>query len=553
MGSYRSITNTHKIQVSDSLILIGKNNEGKSNILHALATAMRLIQDYSMLSKAGGLRTRRGRGVYEWEKDFPIQLQLKRPNGKSFFRVEFELAPDEILEFKKEIRCNLNGVLPIEVEIGSDNMPTFKVVKSGPGAASLLTKADKVAKFIGGKIDITYIPAIRTSEAAIGVVEQMLEVELERLEADPDYQAALKKISELQAPVLEGIAKRITDPLKQFLPQIKGVTVEISEIERYRALRRSCEVIIDDGNPTSIKRKGDGVKSLAAISLMRGARDKSKASILALEEPESHLHPSAIHALVEVLDELIQDHQVILTTHCPLFADRVNLYRNVIVSDSKAKPAANIAEIRSVLGVRASDNLISARLVLVVEGEDDRISLTAMLSANSAVLSHALRQGSLVIDSANGATNIGYKASLHKAAVCMVHVLADHDNEGRQQVEKAERDGVIKPAECHLTICNGMVDSEFEDCIKLEVYRQAIIDQFGVDLGGKEFRSNKKKWSDRVKDCFLSNGKRFTDPVKQQCKLIVANKISESPTDCLIEQKATWLAALIASLEQRIS
>jgi predicted ATP-dependent endonuclease of OLD family len=553
VGCYRSITNTHRIEVSGSLILIGKNNEGKSNILHALATAMRLIQDYSVFSKSGVSRTRRGRDIYDWDKDFPIQFQGKKPNGKSHFRVEFELTDAEIQEFRREIKSNLNGVLPIEVEIGKDNLPQFKVVKSGPGAASLSKKAEKVAKFIGGKIDITYIPAIRTSSAAISVVEEMLESELEKLEEEAEYQKALSKISELQAPILKAIAARITEPLKQFIPQIKGVTVEISQEERFRALRRSCEVVIDDGNPTSIKRKGDGVKSLAAISLMRGARDQDKASILALEEPESHLHPSAIHALVDVLEEIIEDHQVIITTHCPLFVDRVNLQRNVLVSDSKAKPATSVSEIRGVLGVRASDNLISARLVLVVEGEDDKIAITAIISEESELLLDALRDGVLVIDPANGSGNLGYKASMHKASVCMVHVLADNDRAGQEQIEKAERDGVIKPAESHFVICNGMAESEFEDCIKLNVYREAILAEFGVDLDIREFRSNKKKWSDRVRDCFLSKGKRFTDSTKQRCKMVVAKSIAESPSDCLIEQKSTSIRSLISDLEGRLA
>lgn len=38
--NYRSITTAHKIEMSNLTILVGKNNEGKSNILNALNTAM---------------------------------------------------------------------------------------------------------------------------------------------------------------------------------------------------------------------------------------------------------------------------------------------------------------------------------------------------------------------------------------------------------------------------------------------------------------------------------------------------------------------------------
>lgn len=38
--NYRSITTAHKIEISNLTVLVGKNNEGKSNILNALNTAM---------------------------------------------------------------------------------------------------------------------------------------------------------------------------------------------------------------------------------------------------------------------------------------------------------------------------------------------------------------------------------------------------------------------------------------------------------------------------------------------------------------------------------
>lgn len=38
--NYRSITTAHKIAISGFTVLLGKNNEGKSNILKALDTAL---------------------------------------------------------------------------------------------------------------------------------------------------------------------------------------------------------------------------------------------------------------------------------------------------------------------------------------------------------------------------------------------------------------------------------------------------------------------------------------------------------------------------------
>ncbi len=104
-----------------------------------------------------------------------------------------------------------------------------------------------------------------------------------------------------------------------------------------------------------------------------------------------------------MLDELSDKHQVLITTHNPLFVDRRTIHNNVIVKGSRAKPAQSVGQVRDILGVRAADNLRHAELVLVVEGEDDRVALRALLSHHSPTLEEALRQGTLGIDTLAGA------------------------------------------------------------------------------------------------------------------------------------------------------
>ncbi len=127
-------------------------------------------------------------------------------------------------------------------------------------------------------------------------------------------------MAKLQQPVLDKISTTLKETLVEFLPNVRKVSVSIPPEERYRALRRACEIIVDDGTPTELLRKGDGVQSLAALSLMRHASETSGAGrnlILAIEEPESHLHPNAIHQLRAVIADIARKHQVIMTTHCP--------------------------------------------------------------------------------------------------------------------------------------------------------------------------------------------------------------------------------------------
>ena len=84
VSRYRSISAAKKIRLGKSTVLIGPNNEGKSNILRALVLAMRILTTPRRLP---GLRLPshviQKLFGYNWELDFPINLQKKNPNGET--------------------------------------------------------------------------------------------------------------------------------------------------------------------------------------------------------------------------------------------------------------------------------------------------------------------------------------------------------------------------------------------------------------------------------------------------------------------------------------
>lgn len=164
----------------------------------------------------------------------------------------------------------------------------------------------------------------------------MLSSELAELEENSEYKAALQKIIDLQQPILEKVATSIKDSLTLFLPNITEVSVRIPPAARRVALRNQCRVEINDGTNTRLEYKGDGVKSLAALGLLKDKKKTSGASIIAIEEPESHLHPGAMHSLREVIETLSKDNQLVITTHCPLFVDRTSISRNIIIDGNSA-------------------------------------------------------------------------------------------------------------------------------------------------------------------------------------------------------------------------
>jgi predicted ATP-dependent endonuclease of OLD family len=439
--NFRSITTAHKIPIKEIAVLIGKNNEGKSNLLKALNIAMTSLERFGQNADRP-LRLYHS-GIdnfdrYLWERDFPISLQSRTKNTESIFRLEFELNEDEIEEFKKEIKSNLNGTLPIELKIGQSKIPKVTVIKKGKGSPGLNNKSKIIAQYISKRINFNYIPAIRTDKEAMRVVDELLSKELEALESMTEYNDALKTISNLQKPILEELSRNIKNSLCELLPHVKDVEIESQESRRRMAFRQQFEIMIDDGNRTSLEFKGDGVKSLAALGLLKDMKNKEGVvSVIAIEEPESHLHPGAINILKDTIYSLTDGNQVILSTHNPLFVDRKNLSSNIIIDSGKVIPAKNIKEIRELIGVKASDNLQHANYVLVVEGEEDVKALTALLPYLSEKIKKALNNDTFIIEKIGGAGNLSYRLNRLKNTLCLYHVLLDNDDAGRNAERKA--------------------------------------------------------------------------------------------------------------------
>ena len=552
VNNFRSITSAHKIALSSMTVLVGKNNEGKSNLLLGLETAMSILEDHAYDGPRRGKRFLISNpvGVYNWYRDFPIQLQNRKSNNHTKFRLTYKLNEQECAEFKEAVGATLNGLLPVEIQIGRDQLPSISLVKPGKNTKALAAKSTQIAAFITSRTSVNYIPAIRTEANTLELVSKMVSEEINSLESDLRYIKALKVIEELQAPILESLAKRIEEPLKKFLPNINSVKIEISTNKRRFSLGRSVDIIIDDGTATNIEHKGDGVKSLAALGILKD-RKKTSASILAIEEPEAHLHPEAIHQISEIINALSIDSQVIVATHNPIFVDRNHIKNNVLVSSGSARPAKNIAQIREILGVKVSDNLSSANHVLVVEGITDATAITPILHANSDKISKALKANHLVIEPMNGCSKLSYKLQQLKLLLCVTHTLLDGDEAGKNAYKFANQESLLSQIDSTLILCKGHTESELEDCLQPSVYKDIVLNEFGVDLECNQFKGN-RKFSHRLEAAFHAQGKLLEAKDLEKIKLLIAEAVTRKPNAALDPQKRAPLDSLIVSLERML-
>jgi putative ATP-dependent endonuclease of OLD family len=561
LENYRSIRQSHRLLFGNRLTaLIGPNNEGKSNIIRALIVALKGLARYeSGLNKVTGegLLRRSARSSpksnYFWERDFPVAMQDEFPEGTTRFVVEFDLTAGERKRLKGIIGTDLSGFLAFELRCGANDW--LLAVRDAESLNPIPPQQIRaVCRLVSQAIKPLYIPSLRTAESAQEIVQSIVRRELAALESRKEYRAALRQVSAIQKKVLAELSKSVTATLREFLPTVKRVRVELTDEEREEAISQACSIIVNDGTETDLRQKGDGVQSLAAMSLMRHAallHAGQRKIILAVEEPETHLHSRAIHQLRSLLNEIAFKNQVIITTHNPVFVNRENIATNILVSANNASPAETTEQIRETLGVRPADNLRHAEVVLVVEGEDDRIALTALLSYYSKRLRAALADGLLVIDPLHGSSNLSYKLSLLRAALCSAFVFLDNDVAGKRAAETAIADRVLSKADVKYALCRGKAESELEDLYVLGFYEVIAGGSFGVTLV-KPLMRGTKKWSDRVRECFLKAGQLWDDGTKAALKAQIASAVARSPKGVLQKSTRPLFDALVKSVEGKI-
>lgn len=549
--NYRSIKSTPRLELSNLTVLVGPNNEGKSNLLSALVCALALAQEVR-----GGLRRAllTTRSPYVFQRDFPVEMQGSATAAPAKFMLEFELDAADTAAFKAAVGSKLSGTLRIQLSVTKDGEAEFSVLIQGPAQKKLSAKRSQIGTFISERLQFQYIGAMRSEEQSRDIVEAMVSRALMELDANADYQRALKLIEDAEKPLLDTVSRNVESSLRPFLPALRSVNTRVSKEQRARALRRSVEMWLDDGTSTPLAQKGDGVKSLVAIALAKAAAETSAGGrnlILAIEEPEAHLHSGAIHSLKTLLEGVAAERQVIISTHEPALVRRDLVGANVLVESNKARPAKSLEELRRVLGVQLGENLASPDLVVLVEGPNDAALLEAVASASSAQLKGALKGGRLAFRALNGAGNLPHQLRFYRSLVCDALAFLDDDVDGNNAFAKAKADGLLDGASAFVTSRPGLAEAELEDLLDPTLYSASLSSLLTVTtLRPKAAKFQKAKWSARIEAVLHESGKPKADipSLIARAKHHVHTVSAANPTACLIPALAGPVEALIAAV-----
>lgn len=168
-----------------------------------------------------------------------------------------------------------------------------------------------------------------------------------------------------------------------------------------------------------VEHLGNGMKSIYMLSLLETYIEEEKRipSIILVQYPELFLHPSLQKTAGEILCRLSKKNQVIFSTHSPSMISNFSgrQLRQVVLDDdgySTVRAHANIDHILDDLGYSAND-VLNVDFVFIVEGKQDKSRLPLLLEKYFSELYHA--DGSLSrisIITTNSCTNIRTYANL---------------------------------------------------------------------------------------------------------------------------------------------
>lgn len=513
--NYRSIGSQTKFDVEDLTTLVGPNNEGKTNLLRALGLGMYLIERWSNLplglsnqseltggaaswvlrpSRASPTPRRQESMGYSWVDDYPLDKQDRRGTHPTVLRLKFRLTDTEIRDFYHATGIANNGELPIEMSL-SRGSTSFGVVKPGRGAANHKVKAREIARFISERLTFVLIPAVRTVEQARGLLSDLTRLRIREIAKSDEYLKLARRLNDLRQRAVTGVSTELTASVQRYLPSVANVEVITSDFEQSDTVD---DVLIDDGSVTSIANKGDGVKSLVTLALIQELakeQARSHSFILLVDEPEAHLHASAVHELQILFQELSATQQVILATHNPIFVNRDRIESNVLVERNEAKPARTTAQIRQALGVQLHDNLDSAETVVLVEGLTDENILPSLLSRTSASIRADIRSGRVVFKSTKGAAKLRSHIVREKSTVSKIIAVLDGDQAGQQEADRLREEKLLDPKNIFVIRDTTMRQSELEDLFEPALYIDELSQEFGRTFTPKHFANRSVKWS----------------------------------------------------------
>ncbi len=420
ISNFRSLKNV-EIKLSPLTLLVGMNNAGKTTFLRALQLALGTTKNYVSADD-----------FFEEDKQILIDIKIVAVDN-DFNRInDFDVAAWANIFLKGRERDD-----------SGEEYFAFRTIISFDEQE----KEYKIEKFIinqwleNGWEDETYNDSFDISlsqlpfyfiDAQRDIVDDLrnkssyLGQTLSKIKFNKDKIAAIQRqIDLLNSEVIDShdIFKKLQETLNKLTGTINGATESITLApiaKKVRDLNKSVDIDFKDNENNQgfpLAHHGMGTRSWAslltfdafvsAVATISEENDKPFFPILALEEPEAHLHPNAQRQIYAQLTKL--QGQKIISTHSPYIAGQAKLeeLRHFYKTDA----ATEINQLITILKdkdikrkvsrevIHSQGELLFAKMIITHEGESEALALPIFIKEYFGKTISAM---GIVLVSANG-------------------------------------------------------------------------------------------------------------------------------------------------------
>ncbi len=394
--NFKSIRSLEIPDVDNVLILVGKNNTGKTVVIDAirLASGNYKVKDHDFLDNKKPI-------IVSMKVELNEQdLQIFHAKGIVSKYKRYELWEKE---FCSKLPSFENGVLSFECRIYSNGSIHYRdgVKKNNLSIPQVLPKifhmdqrrnVDDLQQEILRFYDSESIQDLKENICmfdkakkcnrcfqCVGVINKKSPEELSVYE--------LSKLMEYKMYRMN--LTNMSDKINKYFhangtPNQDVRFVYNMDVEKLFSL--DTQIINKDRNEVgSIRYLSEGLRSIYALSLLETYIEEESTipCIIMIEDPEIYLHPQLQKVASEILYRLSKKNQVIFSTHSPnmIFNFSSRQIKQVMLDDdfyTTVNPNTDIDEILDDLGYTAND-LMNVSFVFIVEGKQDGNRLPLLL------------------------------------------------------------------------------------------------------------------------------------------------------------------------------
>lgn len=452
--NYRCIRDIN-IDLDETTVLIGENNSGKTAFLHAIRACL------------GDLRSRSTRLFHEYDYHLPshessptdsapieIELIFSEPEPDSWSDA-FVQEVDDIAVTDRTNRYLIRFSLT-----SAYDQPTVEWDFLGAEGESVTGSSSTAAQLmtLQRMAPVFYLPALRDAAAHFGSRGQFWRSFLSASGIPESNRKAFEQaLSELNDRLiaahgpLNDVRSKLEDARKvMHFGAGDAVAVDALPTKLFSLLSRTqVNLNSPSGAKIPVDRQGEGMQSLAVL-LLFGAFLRSRQvdlgalanPITALEEPEAHLHPSAIRALMQVVSDLpgqklVSSHSGDLLASVDVLSIRRLVRADGDISVHRIAPGSLTPDEARKFDFhvrRSRGELLFARCWLLVEGETE----TVLLSGAAEALDYDLeRAGVRCVEYAQ--TDVGMLVKVADQLRIEWYCVADDDEGGRGSANAIRR------------------------------------------------------------------------------------------------------------------